>query len=316
MAFDFSVFFTSILKGLWSVVLIFAKMLIPVFVIILIIIFLIIFNYLRLRYFKGMRPKLFKLPYKFIYKDKNYVIMLPREQSYKKVGFLKNLFVLFPRQLAYDMINSDPNAFDEFGIHIVTGEQGSGKTMTVVYLLQKWQEKYPLCKVYTNMAYKYENGPLVAWKDLLSHNNGIYGVINVIDEIKTWWSNRDSKDVPPEILGEICQQRKQKKATVGTVQVFSELAKPFPSQTHFVYIPHTFWGCLTIVFKSKAKYYDIEKDKFRKYCGFFIFAHTKKLRESYDTFKKIEKYREIEFEESPYFDYRGQAPAGEVSTNK
>lgn len=314
--FDIGTIFTSLMKGIFSIIVIFAKMLIPVFIVIFIIIFLIIFNYINYRYLKGFRPKLFKLPYYFTYENKRYVILLPRPQNTKKTSFWKNIFYLFPKQLAYDVLNTDPNAFAEFGIHIVTGEQGAGKTMTVVYLLQEWKKKYPLMKTYTNMCYKYEDGELVSWKDLLLHNNGIYGVVNVIDEIKTWWSNRDSKDVPPEILGEICQQRKQKKATIGTVQVFSELAKPFRSQTHFVYVPHTFWGCLTIVFKSKAKYYDAENDKFKKYCGFFIFAHTKKLRNAYDTFKKIEKYKEVEFEGSQYFDYNGQAPLVEVSIDK
>ena len=318
--FDFALIFKSLLKGFGSIFAFFLKLLIPLFIAFLVIIIMIVINYIKYRYIDGKRPKLFKLPYYFTINNSNSrfnglkcVILLPREQPVYKKGFFYNLFVLFPKQFAYDMLNTDPNDFAEFGIHIVTGEQGSGKTMTVVYLLQQWQKKYPLCKVYTNMCYKYEDGELIAWRDLLEHNNGKYGVVNVIDEIKTWWSNRDSKDVPPEILGEICQQRKQKKATIGTVQVFSELAKPFRSQTHFVYVPHTFWGCLTVVFKSKAKYYDMEKDKFRKYCGFFLFAHTKKLRNAYDTFKKIEKYKDVEFQESNYFDYVGRAPVGEVS---
>lgn len=256
---------------------------IPIILIIIFLIIMIFINYINFRYVKHIKPKVSDVP------------------KAKKVGFFKNLFILFPRQLAYDVLTQDPNAFGEFGIYMVVGEQGSGKTMTVVKLLQDWKCKYPKMQIYTNMSYKYEDGQLEHWKDLLEHNNGIYGIVNVIDEIKTWWSNKESKDLPPEILGEICQQRKQKKAIIGTVQVFSELAKPFRSQTHFVYEPHTFLGCLTIVFKTKAKWYNSEKDKFRKYCGFFIFAHTKKLREAYDTYKKIEKYKDQEFEYSRYF---------------
>lgn len=307
--------FSAILKGLWSgTVAIFGSLLklcIPLFIMILILIFMIVFFYFKTMLVDGVKPKFFKLPKYFTYKNKRYVIMLPAERTFKKPGFFKTIFYLFPKQLAYDKLTQDPNAFCEFGIHMVVGEQGSGKTMTVAYLLNQWQQKYPLVKCYTNMAYQHEDGELVSWRDLLRHNNGIYGVVNVIDEIKTWWSNRDSKDVPPEILGEICQQRKQKKATVGTVQVFSELAKPFRSQCHFIYVPYTFLGCITIVFKTKAKYYNPETDTFRKYNGFFIFAHTKELRESYDTYKVIHKYKEeAEFGQSPYFDSWGQAPRG------
>ena len=292
---------SNILKGLFSALQMFIPLLLIPVTIFVVMMCLCILNIIYMRYAKHMHPKLRMFPKYFTYQGVNYVIDMPKHYKSNFPGFFKNIFVLFPRQLAYDFLQQDPNAFGEFGVHMVTGEQGSGKTMTVVYLLQKWQEQYPRLKVYTNMAYKYEDGELISWRDLMIHNNGIYGVVNVIDEIKTWWSNHESKDVPPEILGEICQQRKQKKATIGTVQVFSELAKPFRSQTHYVYIPKTFFGCLTVVRKSKAKYYDIEKDKFTKYCGFFVFAHTKKLREAYDTFKKIEKYKDVDFEKSSAF---------------
>lgn len=280
--------FKSLLLGILSVVKILVPLLLPLIILVIIVIISIIYHYIFFRYVKHMVPKKGN----------------PRP---KGRGLLMTLIVDFPRQLTYDYIHQDPDDFGEFGIHMVIGEQGSGKTMTVVYLLEKWKRMYPKMKVYTNMAYKYEDGELVSWKDLLENNNDKRGIVNVIDEIKTWWSNRDSKDVPPEILGEICQQRKQKKATIGTVQVFSELAKPFRSQSHFVYVPYTFLGCLTIVFKTKGKWYDIEKDRFRKYNGIFVFAHNKRLRNAYDTFKKIEKYKDVTFGTSPHFK-DGEAP--------
>lgn len=293
--------FKTLLGAVFNVFIFFLKILIPFFIILCIIGFLCVIHILKLRYIDHLHPKLRMFPYKFSYKGKRYVIDLPGSYINTFPGILKNIFVLFPRIFAFDFLNQDPNAFSEFGIHMVCGEQGSGKTITVVYLLQKWKAMYPRLKIYTNMAYKYEDGELIAWQQLLEHNNGIYGVVNVIDEIKTWWSNKDSKDVPPEMLGEICQQRKQKKATIGTVQVFSELAKPFRSQTHFVYIPRTYFGCLTVVFVSKPKYYNPETDSFRKKTGFFLFAHTKKLRDAYDTYKKIEKYKDFEFAKSSAF---------------
>lgn len=293
---DYGIILNGFFDAFLSLVKFFGVLFIPIIFIIIIILILIIINYINFRYVKHITP------------------IKSEIKPQKTSGLFKNIFVLFPRQLAYDLLTQDPNDFDEFGIHMVVGEQGSGKTITVVKLLDNWRKKYPKMEIYTNMAYKYETGALEHWQDLLEHNNGKFGVVNVIDEIKTWWSNRESKDLPPELLGEICQQRKQKKATIGTVQVFSELAKPFRSQTHFIYQPKTFLGCLTIVFKSKAKWYDSETDSFRKYCGFFVFAHTKELREAYDTFKKIEKYKEMEFAYSPYFG-DGQAPqVVEVST--
>jgi len=215
--------------------------------------------------------------------------------TFEKQNIFKTLFWLFPKQFVHDQLTLDPSHFQNTGIHIVVGEQGSGKTMTAVYLLEKWKCDFPRLKVYTNMGYKYEDDNLDNLDDLVQRNNNEFGVVNVIDEIHSWFSSKDRNAVPVYVLGDISQQRKQRKAIIGTVQVFSELSKSFRTQTQHVYVPKTFLGCLTIVKCTKAKYYDPQTDTFRKYNGFFIYAHTKKLRESYDTFKRIEKYKSKDF---------------------
>lgn len=280
---DFSFLAKSLFNGLLTLLKSLSFLLVPIIIAFIVFILSCIYFYIKHRFIEGIKP------------------IVSDIKLEKKKNIFQTLFIDFPKQLTYDILNRDPYAFCEYGIHMVTGEQGSGKTMTVVYLLQEWAKRYLKMKVYTNMAYKYEDGPLDHWKELIERNNDKYGVVNVIDEIKTWWSNKESKDVPTEMLAEICQQRKQKKALIGTVQVFSELAKPFRSQTHFIYVPKTILGCLTFVRISKAKYYDETTDSFRRYCGFFIFAHTKKLREAYDTYKKIEKYKDMEFGNSSAF---------------
>lgn len=278
-----SLIFKSLIKALITIMKSMIFLIIPIIIVIVIIIISCIYYYIQHRFIEGIKP---------IIRD------MPKETTR---NIFQILFIDFPKQLTYDLLEHDPYDFQEFGIHMVTGEQGAGKTMTAVYLLMKWQKKYQKLKVYTNFAYKYEDGSLEHWKQLIERNNGKRGVVNVIDEIKTWWSNKESKDVPPEVLGEICQQRKQKKAIIGTVQVFSELAKPLRDQTHFVYVPKTFFGCLTFVKISKKKYYDMENDTFKKYTGFFIFAHNKELRNAYDTYKKIQKYKKMKFAPSSAF---------------
>lgn len=220
----------------------------------------------------------------------------PRNTYIKKTDNLfKTIFIKFPKQLAYDILSGDPDSFNEFGIHMVCGSQGSGKTITVAYLLKKWKEKYPKMKIYTNMDYKYEDGELNTFDELIERTNGIYGVVNVIDETPNWFSSSDSKNVPVEVLSEISQQRKQKKAILGTGQVFGKIAKPLREQTHFVYLPRTFLGCLTVVWKAKAEDYDSDRNRFRKRTIAFIFAHDRDLRESYDTYKKILRYKDVQF---------------------
>lgn len=275
--------FNSIFNGLMKAFLQLLKSLlslsIPIFFVFALWVLILIFFYFYYRFVKRIKPKAFEskpLPFP---------------------SFFKNVAVLFPKRLALDMLERDRNEFQEHGIHVVVGEQGSGKSITVVYLLRKWQARYPCLKIYTNdFEYDKQNGIIETWQDIIDYKNGKKGVVNVLDEMQTWFpSSKDKSTVPPELLGEICQQRKQRKAMLGTVQVFTRLAKPFREQTRYIYIPKTFLGCFTVVRISKAKYYDPVKDKFYKYCGFFAFAHTKELREAYDTYKIIEKYKDANF---------------------
>lgn len=218
--------------------------------------------------------------------------------TYKPTGFFKKIVWEFPRQFWLDRINSVPGEFKEYGLHLFCGEQGSGKTTSVVdLLLNRWSKKYPKMRVYTNMGYKYEDGDISHWKDLLSEkrNNGVYGVANVIDEVQTWFSSLQSKDFPPEMITEISQQRKQRKVIIGTAQVFGRVAKPIREQTSFVYLPFTVAGCLTIVRVSKPIFYDEETFTFKKYLRTYFFVHTPKLRSAFDTYKRIQKYEKEGF---------------------
>ena len=232
--------------------------------------------------------------YRFIKK-----LELPKNISeYKPISIFKRLFIQFPNQFWLDRFNRKPGEFMEYGLHLVCGEQGSGKTTSVVdLLLNRWKKQYPFLKIYTNLDYKYENGKITHCKDLLSEqrSNGIYGVVNVIDEIQSWFSSLQSKDFPPEMLGEISQQRKQRKCIVGTAQVFGRVAKPIREQTSFVYLPFTIAGCLTVVRVSKPIYYDETTFTFKKYIRTYFFVHTPKLRNAFDTYKRIENYRDIGF---------------------
>lgn len=215
--------------------------------------------------------------------------------TYKKPSIFKRVFLQFPERLVQDLYDSNPDEFKEYGLHMFCGEQGSGKTTSVVHLLQVLKAKYPKCKIRTNMNYLYEDGQITHWKDMVSNSNGIYGQIEVIDEIQTWFNSLQSKDFPPEMLTEISQQRKQRKMLIGTAQVYSRIAKPIREQTTFVYLPFTILGCLTVVRVTKPEYWDDQKQKFTKYIRNYFFVHTDIIRNSFDTYKKIKKYVDTGF---------------------
>lgn len=210
-------------------------------------------------------------------------------------SIIERLFWDFPKQFMLDKFNADPDDFKPFGFRMITGEQGKGKTITLVYLLLKYQEMYPFMKTMTNFAYKFEDKQLNQWQDMLQYSNGKYGYICVLDEVQNWFSSLQSKDFPPEMLGEITQQRKQKKLILGTTQVFTRCAKPIREQTYLIYEPVTLFGCLTFVKKLKPQMDENATVTGYKFKGFFFFVHTPKIRNAYDTYKKIEKYVEQGF---------------------
>lgn len=75
--------------------------------------------------------------------------------------------------------------------------------------------------------------------------------------------------------------------------------KPIREQTYFIYQPYTFAGCLTVVLKFKLviKSSDGNPDK-KKWRGMFFFVHNKELRDSFDTYHKIEKMAKQGFKNS------------------
>lgn len=213
-----------------------------------------------------------------------------KHQRQKRKSILKRLFIEFPNRLAIDRINKDPDFFNAYGVHVFCGEQGSGKTVSMTQFIRKFQKEYPRLKVATNYNYKYEDSIINSWEDMVSAENGIYGYINSIDEIQTWFNSTSSKNFPPEMLAEICMQRKQKKILVGTAQVFGRIAKPIREQINFVYKPITVAGALTIVriYKPKVSSNDGQLDDL-KLRGMYFFVHSKEIRDAFDTYEKVKK---------------------------
>lgn len=209
---------------------------------------------------------------------------------YKKKSKFKRLFFDFPKRFLIDLVHRDPNRFTKNGLYMFVGRQGSGKSISVVHYLMMMKQVYPKIVIRTNMNYKYQNSKLKDWKDLVLSNNGEYGQIEVLDEIQTWFSSKDSGYMPPQMLANICQQRKQSKALLGTAQRYNRIAKEIREQVDFVYCPITLFGCLTIVRITRPDYYDDEKQKFKKYLWLktYFFVHDDKIRNAYDTYEIVE----------------------------
>lgn len=172
----------------------------------------------------------------------------------------------------------------------------------MIEFAMRMQEEYPLAKCTSNLGYIYEDNKLKDWRMLMNYKNGKKGVIVIMDELQNWFSSNDSKNFPPEMLGVITQNRKNRRIILGTSQNFYLLAKAIRSQATEVRRCTTLLGCLTIVRRAEP-ILDSEGNVAEwKNRGMYFFVHNKKLRESYDTYKVIENLNKSGFKD-PVPDY-------------
>lgn len=235
----------------------------------------------------------------------NIVIELARGKRFKKgnrkrikkKGFLKKIFVDLPHQFVIDLFDREPDFFKYQGLIIFEGRQGAGKTISMIEFAMRMQEEYEMALCTTNLGYVYENAKLKNWRMLMNYKNDKKGVIVVMDELQNWFSSNDSKNFPPEMLGVITQNRKNRRIILGTSQNFYLLAKAIRSQATEVRRCTTLLGCLTIVRRAEPILDSEGNVKEWKKRGMYFFVHNKKLRESYDTYKVIENLSRSGFKE-------------------
>ena len=212
-----------------------------------------------------------------------------------KHSILRRIYIDFPYRFIKDKLEEDPEEFKEFGVRFICGEQGSGKTVFLTKYLLDLKKRYPKLKIQTNYNFRYEDNKISHWKDVVERNNGIYGYVCVLDEVQNWFNSLASKNFPPEMMTEISQQRKQRKLFLCTSQVFGRVAKPIREQAMLVYEPLTIFGCVTIVKCYKPYFDDTGALVKKKPRGFQFFVHNSTIRESYDTYKKVEEMSKVGF---------------------
>ena len=190
-----------------------------------------------------------------------------------------------------------PTYFKPDGLLMFCGAQGTGKTLSAVNYVRELSWFYPKCII---CSYVEIEGLNPACKfieydgiDCLTRiENGYNGVIYIIDEIHLEFNSLESKNIPIEVMIEVAQQRKQRKHIVGTSQQFMRLAKPLREQVRNLVLCKNIFGCIqintlidgsTITEKDGKIVMDIKKRS--------IWFHSPDLYNSYDTYKKMKRYR-------------------------
>jgi len=126
-------------------------------------------------------------------------------------------------------------------------------------------------------------------KDL---ENGEYGVLYLIDEIHLEFNSLESTNIPIEVMVEVSQQRKQRKHIVGSSQVYMRMAKPLREQIKNVVICRNFLRCIQW---NRLIDGETSHEENGKLCfdtqKYILWFHTSVLYKSYDTYKKMKRYR-------------------------
>lgn len=133
------------------------------------------------------------------------------------------------------------NKFNDYGMTIYTGRQGSGKTVSMVERLEQIRKEYPDVKILTNFGYEYEHEKLDDWQKLIDIRND-NGIVFCIDEIQNEFDVYNTRNFNLEILKVITQQRKQGIKILATSQIFSRVSKPLREQTFEVVECNTMLG--------------------------------------------------------------------------
>ena len=130
----------------------------------------------------------------------------------------------------------NPTYFTPDGLVCFVGPQGSGKTLTAVNYTYALMKFFPNAILVTNIDlrdYPVDNKKVFRFcngDDFKKYSNGKEGVIFLVDEIQLYFNSLNSKNINPEVMQQISQQRKQRKHIIGTSQVFGRMAKPLREQ--------------------------------------------------------------------------------------
>ena len=217
-------------------------------------------------------------------------------------GFFTKLikFIGFKCQDIYKVLRYG-RPFDQYGVTLYVGDQGSGKSMAMSEELERLRVSFPKAVIVTNYGYIHETQEFTDWNDFFDIRNGADGVIFAIDEIQNEFNSKAWKNFPEDLLSEITQQRKQKVKILATAQVWEDVVVQLRRQTLFVAECSTLAKRWTRVRCYKRSDYDRSRDLaagtdkvFPVYKRSFI--QNEYLRNLYDTEKKIQRLARTRFQ--------------------
>ena len=194
----------------------------------------------------------------------------------------------------YRYLMDNPQYFHPDGIWVFCGPQGCGKTLSAVQTTRNLAQDYPHARVISNFDFELKDGTrpeeFKSYDQLSEEDNGIEGIIFVLDEIHVLWNSLESKNIPITEMAALCQMRKSRRLILGTSQVYGRIAKPIREQLKYLIMCRNFLRVLQVnqvcdpsesVEMQGHIYPDVVANKF--------WFHSPELYKAYETLEKIQR---------------------------
>lgn len=200
--------------------------------------------------------------------------------------FTHNIFYL-PYLIGFSIYRRRLINFPYFGIYLFTGEQGSGKTLSMVNFSKWLHDKYEDVPVKSNFELPYAQR-INNMVDILSYKGKH---IFCIDEMGIWCNSKRAlnrkDDINDVLLPITAQNRKNNRLILSTCQQYYQVHKDIRTQATAVIQCKTYFDCLTINSFHKPKVNEDGNVKLGVPYKFMFFLHTQALYDLYNTMEVI-----------------------------
>lgn len=178
-------------------------------------------------------------------------------------------------------------------IRVYKGQQGAGKTLSMVHDFLEVIEKYPDCERYGNIdIHGVENYHLIRTdEDLdaaLARDNGTRGVLLLLDEAHNYFGKKTG--ISWQSLMQITQNRKTRRMLYMSSQIWEDLDVSMRKQVDEIARCRSIFGFLqlnTIFNGHSIRWSNLDSDWVADKMYTTIFKHSQPLYDCYDTFQKI-----------------------------
>lgn len=168
-----------------------------------------------------------------------------------------SLFDLFRtnRYKKKDIIDN-PDRFYSFGVILICGELGSGKSLTAHRLIKEFLDNKSDILVCANVDLPFAENfhRYKGLDDFKRLDNGDKGIILFLDEIMNQFPSTLSKDISDEWITLLALLRKKRCLIIGTGPMFSRIAKPFRETFEYVCLCDSFFGRYGALIQSNHWY--------------------------------------------------------------